>query len=139
MSFEIPVRVYIEDTDAGGIVFYGNYLKFFERARTAFLRSIGVEQSVTIENNLIFVVRHIAVDYKLPARLDDVLTVSCAVKSVRPTRVIFAQTANRSNDGANLVRAEVEVVAISMDTLKPRALPDTLLKTLNMTVGNTDV
>ena len=139
MSFEIPVRVYIEDTDAGGIVFYGNYLKFFERARTDFLRSIGVEQSVTIENNLIFVVRHIAVDYKLPARLDDVLTVSCAVKSVRPTRVIFAQTANRSNDGANLVRAEVEVVAISMDTLKPRALPDTLSKTLHMTVGNTDV
>ena len=139
MSFDISVRVYIEDTDAGGIVFYGNYLKFFERARTDFLRSVGIEQSVTIENNLIFVVRRIAVDYKLPARLDDVLTVSCAVKSIRPTRVVFAQTANRSNDGANLVKAEVEVVAISMDTLKPRALPDTLLKTLHMTVGNTDV
>ena len=139
MSFEIPVRVYIEDTDAGGIVFYGNYLKFFERARTDFLRSIGIEQSVTIENNLIFVVRHIVVDYKFPARLDDVLSVSCKVKSVRPTRVVFAQTANRSNDGANLVKAEVEVVAISMDTLKPRALPDTLSKTLHMTVGNTDV
>jgi acyl-CoA thioester hydrolase len=139
MSFDIPVRVYIEDTDAGGIVFYGNYLKFFERARTDFLRSVGIEQSVTIENNLIFVVRRIAVDYKLPARLDDVLTVSCAVKSIRPTRVVFAQTANRSNDGMNLVRAEVEVVAINMDTLKPRALPDTLLKILHMTVGNTDV
>jgi acyl-CoA thioester hydrolase len=139
MSFDIPVRVYIEDTDAGGIVFYGNYLKFFERARTDFLRSVGIEQSVTIENNLIFVVRRIAVDYKLPARLDDVLTVSCAVKSIRPTRVVFAQTANRSNDGMNLVKAEVEVVAINMDTLKPRALPDTLLKTLHMTVGNTDV
>jgi acyl-CoA thioester hydrolase len=139
MSFDISVRVYIEDTDAGGIVFYGNYLKFFERARTDFLRSVGIEQSVTIENNLIFVVRRIAVDYKLPARLDDVLTVSCAVKSIRPTRVVFAQTANRSNDGMNLVKAEVEVVAINMDTLKPRALPDTLLKTLHMTVGNTDV
>ena len=107
MSFDISVRVYIEDTDAGGIVFYGNYLKFFERARTDFLRSVGIEQSVTIENNLIFVVRRIAVDYKLPARLDDVLTVSCAVKSIRPTRVVFAQTANRSNDGMNLVKAEV--------------------------------
>jgi acyl-CoA thioester hydrolase len=139
MSFDISVRVYIEDTDAGGIVFYGNYLKFFERARTDFLRSVGIEQSVTIENNLIFVVRRIAVDYKLPARLDDVLTVSCAVKFIRPTRVVFAQTANRSNDGTNLARAEVEVVAINMDTLKPRALPDTLLKTLHMTVGNTDV
>ena len=111
MSFEIPVRVYIEDTDAGGIVFYGNYLKFFERARTEFLRSIGVEQSVTIENNLIFVVRHVAVDYRAPARLDDLLTISCAVHSIRPTRVLFSQSANRANDGMSLVNAEVEVVA----------------------------
>ena len=139
MSFEIPIRVYIEDTDAGGIVFYGNYLRFFERWRTDFLRSIGIEHSVTIENNLIFVVRHVSVDYKSPARLDDVLSVSCAVKSMRPTRVVFAQSANRSVDGTHLVNAEVEVVAVSMDTLKPRALPDTLLNALHMTVGNTDV
>ena len=139
MSFEIPVRVYIEDTDAGGIVFYANYLKFFERARTDFLRSIGIEQSVTIDNNLIFVVRHVSIDYQSPAKLDDVLSISCAVKSVRPTRVMFSQSANRDCDGTNLVNAEVEVVAVSMDTLKPRALPDTLLKTLHMTAGNTDV
>jgi len=139
MSFEIPVRVYIEDTDAGGIVFYANYLKLFERARTDFLRSIGIEQSVTIDNNLIFVVRHVSIDYQSPARLDDVLSISCAVKSVRPTRVMFSQSANRDCDGTNLVNAEVEVVAVSMDTLKPRALPDTLLKTLHMTAGNTDV
>jgi len=139
MSFEIPVRVYIEDTDAGGIVFYANYLKFFERARTDFLRSFGIEQSVTIDNNLIFVVRHVSIDYQSPARLDDVLSISCAVKSVRPTRVMFSQSANRDCDGTNLVNAEVEVVAVSMDTLKPRALPDTLLKTLHMTAGNTDV
>ena len=139
MSFEIPVRVYIEDTDAGGIVFYGNYLKFFERARTDFLRSIGIEQSVTIENNLIFVVRHIAVDYQSPARLDDLLTISCAVKSIRPMRVLFSQSANRANDGMNLVNAEVEVVAVSMDTLKPRVLPDTLSNTLQHTIGYIDV
>ena len=139
MSFEIPVRVYIEDTDAGGIVFYASYLRFFERARTDFLRSIGIEQSVTIDNNMIFVVRHVSIDYKSPARLDDVLSISCAVKSVRPTRVMFSQSANRDSDGTNLVNAEVEVVAVSMDTLKPRALPDTLLKTLHMTVGNADV
>ena len=139
MSFEIPVRVYIEDTDAGGIVFYGNYLKFFERARTEFLRSIGVEQSVTIENNLIFVVRHVAVDYRAPARLDDVLAISCVVKSIRPTRVLFSQSANRANDGMNLVNAEVEVVAVSMDTLKPRVLPDTLRNTLQQTIGTIDV
>ena len=139
MSFEVPVRVYIEDTDAGGIVFYGNYLKFFERARTEFLRSIGVEQSVTIENNLIFVVRHVAVDYRAPARLDDLLTISCAVHSIRPTRVLFSQSANRANDGMNLVNAEVEVVAVSMDTLKPCVLPDTLRNTLKRTIGTIDV
>ncbi len=139
MSFEIPVRVYIEDTDAGGIVFYGNYLKFFERARTEFLRSIGVEQSVTIENNLIFVVRHVAVDYRAPARLDDLLTISCAVHSIRPTRVLFSQSANRANDGISLVNAEVEVVAVSRDTLKPRVLPATLLNILQQTIGTIDV
>ena len=139
MSFEIPVRVYIEDTDAGGIVFYGNYLRFFERARTDFLRSVGIEQSSTIETNSIFVVRHVSVDYKLPARLDDVLSVSCAVKNIRPTRVIFTQSATRLADGANLVNGEVEVVAVSVDTLKPRALPEKLFNALQMTVESTDV
>ncbi len=139
MGFEIPVRVYIEDTDAGGIVFYGNYLRFFERARTDFLRSIGIEQSSTIENNMIFVVRHVSVDYKLPARLDDVLSVSCAVKTIRQTRIIFTQSATRSADGVNLVNGEVEVVAVSVDTLKPRALPEKLLNALQMTVESTDV
>ena len=139
MGFEIPVRVYIEDTDAGGIVFYGNYLRFFERARTDFLRSVGIEQSSTIEANLIFVVRHVSVDYKLPARLDDILSVSCAVKMIRPMRLVFRQSATRSSDGANLVDGEVEVVAVSVDTLKPRALPKELLDALQMTVESTDV
>ena len=139
MGFEIPIRVYIEDTDAGGIVFYGNYLRFFERARTDFLRSVGIEQSSTIEANLIFVVRHVSVDYKLPARLDDILSVSCAVKMIRPMRVVFRQSATRSSDGANLVNGEVEVVAVSVDTLKPRALPKKLLNALQMTVESTDV
>ena len=139
MGFEIPVRVYIEDTDAGGIVFYGNYLRFFERARTDFLRSVGIEQSSTIAANVIFVVRHVSLDYKLPARLDDVLSVSCAVKMIRPTRVIFTQCATRSTDGVNLVNGEVEVVAVSVDTLKPRALPEKLLNALQMTVESTDV
>ena len=139
MGFEIPIRVYIEDTDAGGIVFYGNYLRFFERARTDFLRSVGIEQSSTIEANLIFVVRHVSVDYKLPARLDDLLSVSCAVKMIRPMRVVFRQSATRSSDGANLVNGEVEVVAVSVDTLKPRALPEKLLNALQMTVESPDV
>ena len=139
MHFEIPVRVYIEDTDAGGIVFYGNYLKFFERARTDFLRSIGIEQSQTIQDNLIFVVRHVSVGYQELARLDDSLGISCAVKSLRRTRVIFEQEARRQSDGALLVHAEVEVVAVTMDTLKPRAMPEPLMNTLTMTIEKTDV
>ena len=139
MHFEIPVRVYIEDTDAGGIVFYGNYLKFFERARTDFLRSIGIEQSQTIQQNLIFVVRHVSIGYQEPALLDDRLAISCAVKSLRRTRVIFEQEARRQSDGALLVHAEVEVVAVTMDTLKPRAMPEPLMNTLTMTIEKTDV
>jgi len=139
MHFEIPVRVYIEDTDAGGIVFYGNYLKFFERARTDFLRSIGIEQSQTIQHNLIFVVRHVSVGYQEPARLDDRLAISCAVKSLRRTRVIFVQEARRQPDGALLVHAEVEVVAVTMDTLKPQAMPESLMNTLTMTIEKTNV
>lgn len=138
MCFEIPVRVYIEDTDAGGIVFYGNYLKFFERARTDFLRSIGIEQSQTIQNNLIFVVRHVSVGYQEPARLDDSLRISCAVKSLRRTRVIFEQEARRQSDGAILVHAEVEVIAVTMDTFKPRAMPEPLMHTLTMTIEKAD-
>jgi tol-pal system-associated acyl-CoA thioesterase len=139
MSFDISVRVYIEDTDAGGIVFYGNYLKFFERARTDFLRSIGIEQSQTIQDNLIFVVRHISVGYQEPALLDDSLRISCVVRSLSRTRVIFEQEACRQSDGATLVHADVEVVAVSMDTLKPRAIPESLMNTLTMTIEKTDV
>ena len=139
MVFEIPIRVYIEDTDAGGIVFYGNYLKFFERARTDFLRNFGIEQSVTIENNLIFVVRHVSIDYKVSARLDDNLIVSCVVKTIRPTGVIFAQQANRVNDGILLVYAEVEVVCVSMDKLRPRPIPDLLLNQLQIKAEKNNV
>ena len=88
---------------------------------------------------MIFVVRHVSVDYKLPARLDDVLSVSCTVNTIRPTRVIFTQSATRSADGVNLVNGEVEVVAVSVDTLKPRALPEKLLNALQMTIESTDV
>ena len=137
MVFEIPVRVYIEDTDAGGIVFYGNYLKFFERARTEFLRSIGIEQSVTIEQNLIYVVRHVSIDYRLSARLDDILTVSCVIQTTRPTGVNFVHQATRVSDGVLLVNAEVEVVCVSMDTKRPRPIPDLLLNQLQIKAEKT--
>lgn len=137
MTFEIPVRVYIEDTDAGGIVFYANYLKFFERARTDFLRSQGITQSETMQTRQIFVVRRVAVDYQKPARLDDVLRVTCAVHACSRARVIFRQRACLP-DGTQLVHAEVEVASVSMDTLKPMAMAKWQLQQLKPQVENTD-
>lgn len=79
-GFTWPVRVYYEDTDAGGIVFYANYLKFFERARTEWLRACGIDQQrVADETGAIFIVRSTALDYRAPARLDDMLTITSRI------------------------------------------------------------
>ncbi len=139
MAFEIPVRVYIEDTDAGGIVFYGNYLKFLERARTDFLRILGIEQSVMIENNLMFVVRHVSIDYKLSATLDDILMVSCLIKSIRKIGMVFTQQVTRASDQNLLVNADIEVVCVSRDALRPKPIPDSLLNQLQIKTEKNDV
>lgn len=139
MAFEIPIRVYIEDTDAGGIVFYANYLKFFERARTDFLRAAGISQSVTMQDNLIFVVRHASIDYAMPARLDDVLSVTCTVARMTPTRVYFVQEARSQSDRTLFARAEVEVVSVRLDTLKPMAMSVALRSQLQHTIETSNV
>ena len=84
-------------------------------------------------------VRHVSIDYKVSARLDDNLIVSCVVKTIRPTGVIFAQQANRVNDGILLVYAEVEVVCVSMDKLRPRPIPDLLLNQLQIKAEKNNV
>ena len=124
--FEIPIRIYIEDTDAGGIVFYGNYLKFFERARTDFLRSIGFEQSVTIDERLIFVVKSVRVEYAMPVRLDDTVMVSAILRRVAPARINFEQLVRRAEDDIIVCSGEIEVVSVNMDTLKPVAMSKSL-------------
>ncbi len=94
MTFEFPIRVYWEDTDAGGIVFYANYLKFFERARTEWLRSLGIEQSRLREaTGGIFVVGETSVRYLRPARLDDELLVTASVRETGRASLIIAQQA----------------------------------------------
>ncbi|MDB9862824.1 tol-pal system-associated acyl-CoA thioesterase [Litorivicinus sp.] len=139
MAFQIPIRVYIEDTDAGGIVFYANYLKFFERARTDFLRSLGIAQSVTIAENLIFVVRRAEIEYCAPARLDDLLNVSCRLTEFRRTRIGFTQEAIREDTGEILVKAEVEVVCVRMDTLKPKMMPKGIVSELEKNIEGQNV
>ena len=92
--FNWPVRVYYEDTDAGGIVFYANYLKFFERARTEWLRSLGVQQQALLDaDNTAFVVKNVTLDYHAAARLDDQLTIQTSIARLGRASVQFLQQA----------------------------------------------
>ncbi len=129
MPIEMPsvftwqVRVYYEDTDAGGIVFYANYLKFFERARTEWLRAADVSQQTMMQDDgAIFVVKRTSVDYHAPAKLDDVLNLTLSVEKLGRASVQFIQQAWC---GATLLAsAQVKVGCVDAATLRPRALPD---------------
>ncbi len=121
--FTWPVRVYYEDTDAGGIVFYANYLKFFERARTEWLRAAGVGQHELLEQQgAAFVVKRASLDYHAPARLDDQLLLTLTVEKLGRASVQFAQQAWRGEQ--LLTSASVKVGCVDAETLRPRSLPD---------------
>ena len=120
--FTWPVRIYYEDTDAGGIVFYANYLKFFERARTEWLRSRGVDQhALAQQDGAMFVVKHASVDYQAPARLDDVLNLTLEIEKLGRASVHFVQQAWCGE--LLLCSAQVKVGCVDTVTLRPRALP----------------
>jgi acyl-CoA thioester hydrolase len=123
--FSWTVRVYYEDTDAGGVVYYANYLKFFERARTEWLRSLGLNQDkLAQEQGLIFVVRKAALDFALPARLDDLLEVT--VEPLKLARV-YVQLAQEARCGARLLaRAEIKVACLDLRSFRPVAMPQFL-------------
>jgi acyl-CoA thioester hydrolase len=121
--FTWTIRVYYEDTDAGGIVFYANYLKFFERARTEWLRALGVHQQELIEQHgAMFVVKNASIDYHAPAKLDDVITLTLSIEKLGRASVQFVQQASRGP--ALLASARVKVGCIDRAALKPRPLPD---------------
>jgi len=121
-AFDWTVRVYYEDTDAGGIVFYANYLKFFERARTEWLRALGVGQQELLDaEGAAFVVRSAALDYHAPARLDDVLTIRTVVDKLGPASVRFTQQAWKGE--LLLTSANVKVGCVDLATMRPRSLP----------------
>jgi acyl-CoA thioester hydrolase len=120
--FTWTVRVYYEDTDAGGIVFYANYLKFFERARTEWLRAIGVGQDqLKHEENALFVVKSTQVDYHAPARLDDELKLTLDIEKIGRASVLFTQQAWRGEQ--LLTSAHVKVGCVDAAGLRPRSLP----------------
>jgi acyl-CoA thioester hydrolase len=121
-GFTWPVRVYYEDTDAGGIVFYANYLKFFERARTEWLRTCGVDQRrLGDETGALFVVRRTAVDYRAPARLDDVVTIVSKIEKLGRASVDFVQEAWRGE--TLLATGNVCVACVDGATMRPAAIP----------------
>ena len=124
--FSWPVRVYYEDTDTGGIVYYANYLKFFERARTEWLRSFGLNQDkLAQKEGLIFVVRRASLDFVRPARLDDMLEVT--VEPLKLARVYYVELAQEARRGAQvLARGEIQVACVNLRDFKPVAIPQFL-------------
>ena len=131
-------RVYWEDTDGGGIVYYANYLKFLERARTEWLRSLGFSQDqLARDEGFVFTVVNITVDYKRPARLDDELFITCVPQTLRSASIRFAQRVYRGeitvDDPAAenlLAEAQVRVACVDAQALRPRRMPEFMLNIL---------
>lgn len=131
-TFTWPVRVYWEDTDAGGIVFYANYLKFFERARTEWLRSLGVAQQALRESTGgMFVVSATDLRYHQPARLDDLLLVTAQVLEAGRASLTIAQTARRDGAPADLLcEGTIRIGWVDADRMKPQRIPAAVLQAL---------
>jgi tol-pal system-associated acyl-CoA thioesterase len=127
-EFSLPLRVYIEDTDAGGIVYYVNYLKFMERARTEFMRSLGLDRQAIFNDALMFVVGGIALDYRAPARLDEDLHATASVTRLGGASLELWQRVRRGSEV--LVEGTVTIACVDPATLKPRRIPRDMLAKL---------
>ena len=126
MEFSLTVRVYIEDTDAGGIVFYVNYLKFMERARTEWLRSLGFDKAGANRESFQFVVKSVEVEYKAPAKLDDELRVTAGLLNCGGASMDIAQNVYRGD--SILCSSRVAIACVSGATLKPMRIPPEMLE-----------
>lgn len=129
--FSWPVRVYWEDTDAGGVVYHGSYVRFYERARTEWLRSRGVVQSeVAAELGVMFVLYAMQLRFARPARLDDLLEVQLRMDKLTRTRMVIDHQLYRAADGSMLGQATAEVACIHAHSFKPRSIPPEIAKEL---------
>jgi acyl-CoA thioester hydrolase len=136
-NFQWPVRVYYEDTDAGGVVYYANYLRFFERARTEMLRASGFEQDQLIDQHqIVFAVRSIEVDYLLPARFNQSLLVDVEISQFRGVSILFKQQITHPDVDENqvLCRANVRIVCVDTQSFQPRPIPEIIRKELQQYV-----
>ncbi len=132
IEFLWPVRVYYEDTDAGGVVYYANYLRFMERARTEWLRSLGFEQDRLIaEQGIVFAVRAVSLDYLKPARFNDTLQISVTLSDRGRASMSFAQEVRRCGDPVQtLARGQVRIACLDAGCLRPRPIPPGVLAEL---------
>lgn len=131
--FRWPVRVYYEDTDSGGVVYYANYLKFMERARTEWLRQLGFEQDrLAAEQGVIFAVRHAEIDYLSPARFNDALEVSCELVERKRASLTFAQRVYPIDAPDRICsQGRIRIACLDTHTFKPCALPAALVEELS--------
>jgi acyl-CoA thioester hydrolase len=129
-EFSWPIRVYYEDTDAGGVVYHANYLKFFERARTEWLRSLGFEQDILrTEQNILFAVRSVGVDYLKPAYFNALLEVSAKVVETKKTSLTFEQWVTCQHQ--QLCRGVIRIACLDAQKFKPTLIPLALLEKLS--------
>jgi tol-pal system-associated acyl-CoA thioesterase len=129
-EFRWPLRVYIEDTDAGGIVFYVNYLKYMERARTEFMRAHGYDKAAVFGVDLMFVVRNVAIEYRRPAKLDDALIATARIIEHRAAQLTFEQRILRGDE--DLCGGRVNIACVDRATLKPKRMPEELMTALHL-------
>jgi len=128
-TFSLPIRIYFEDTDSGGVVYHSNYLKFMERARTEWLRSIGIDQRhLKQDNHIMFVVHRIDIQFKLPARFNDDLIVKSELKDIGSSKIEFSQMIYRNDE--MLIDASVDIACIDSEKFKPVRIPPTIKQTM---------
>ena len=128
--FEFPIRVYYEDTDAGGIVYYANYLKFFERARTELLRTLGIEQDALLDQDIGFVVKNVQMENHKPGRFNQLLLVKTEIKLLKKASVVFLQEIYNA-DAQLLCSAQVSVACVKLSLMKASAIPRDVLGVLS--------
>lgn len=124
--FEWQVRVYYEDTDAGGVVYHASYVRFMERARTEWLRRLGYDQSTLREDGLVFAVRSLNMAFRRPARLDDLLVIQSRVEAMRRTGLTFEQTILPERRSEPYCEGRVEIACLDSETFRPCPVPEGL-------------
>jgi acyl-CoA thioester hydrolase len=130
-EFIWPIRVYYEDTDSGGVVYYANYLKFMERARTEWLRTLGFEQDQLAEQEgVIFAVRRAEIDFISPAIFNDALEVRVGLAKCKRVSLTFRQEITNANNGNTICRGNIQIASIDAAKFRPRPIPESILKEL---------